>query len=78
MSKSLNLGAVAGPAGGISSNNNVSVDLNTIANKNQLFFGPVIFQENVTVTSSSHLILLKASPNFKKTLNIKGTLNWIT
>ena len=78
MSKSLNLGAIASQGGGISSRNTVSESFNTDANKNHLFFGPVVFQETVTITQDSNLILLKASPNFKKTVNIKGTLNWIT
>ena len=59
MSKSLNLGAIASQGGGISSRHTVSESFNTDANKNHLFFGPVVFQETVTITQDSNLILLK-------------------
>ena len=78
MSKIPHLGNKIVNGAGLSQLNIVNEDYTTHANTNVLFFGTVTFNETVTVGVSSEMILFKPEVDFKKTVDIKGTLNWIT
>lgn len=66
------------PQHGLAQTNNINDAFTTTANKNYLFFGSLTFNQLLTVSANSEVVLLKPDVDFKDGFDVIGTLNWIS